>query len=89
MADKHEREPEWINRDLRGFRTAEGDLLAAFILCGWEKLMPLEEATKVAEKLGAADPEKAKRLSGILVRGEKMPDDLREFVRAQSQRRDG
>ena len=62
-------------------RDAEGDLLAAFILCGGDRLMGEDEMMRVAATLSLADEKNAKRLSGVLVRGEDMPPDLAAWVR--------
>jgi hypothetical protein len=61
-------------------RTPADDLLAAFIMCGWDQFMPIEEAERVANELATADPEKAWKLSGQLVRGEDMPPDIASWV---------
>lgn len=61
-------------------RDAAGDLLAAFVLVGWEIVMPLQEAVETADFLAWDDPEKARRLSGSLVRGEPMPPDVAQWV---------
>jgi hypothetical protein len=70
---------QWNPTDHLG-RDAAGDLLAAFVLCGWEKLMPLAAAMEVADDLARRDPMKAQKLSGLLVRGEQMPPDLAAWV---------
>lgn len=62
-------------------RTAADDLVAAFILCGWEKLGDLNEAMRVADRLAQNDLKKAWRLSGYLMRGEPLPEEIKVWVR--------
>lgn len=63
-------------------RDAGGDLLAAFILCGWEKLMPLGEAIEASDFLSWHDADKARRLSGSLVRGEAPPAEIVDWLKS-------
>lgn len=63
-----------------GPRDAAGDLLVAFIFAGWELFMPIREATEVADTLAWHDPDKAKELSGYLVRGEPMPPHIQSWI---------
>lgn len=66
---------------ITGRRRPEDDLLVAFIAAGWELFMPIDEAERVAQHLASIDQQKAHRLSGYLMRGEKMPSDIEDFVR--------
>lgn len=63
-----------------GKRLPADDLLCAFILAGWETIMPLQEAVETADYLAWDDPIKAQRLGGTLVRGEPMPNDIQTWI---------
>lgn len=60
---------------------ARFDLLAAFIISGWEKMLPVEEAMRVTDLLVDADPFKAQKIGGYIARGEQVPDELAFWAR--------
>ncbi len=66
-------------------RSARDDLFAAFVMAGWERFMPLEEAERAADLLAASNAAKAWKLSGHLMRGEPMPPEIAEWVRSLRQ----
>jgi hypothetical protein len=72
------RHKQWSRIDLLD-RAAGGDLLAAMIISGAERLMPLQEIIEVSDFLEWLDMDKARQLSGYIVRGEEHPADIKAW----------